>query len=87
MTAKRPFLSARSAFRLVLIAAAGLTTLAAAKAEEGTYAQRALCTADAFRVCGSEIPDVDAVKSCMIANKSQLSQACRSTFPKETASR
>jgi len=58
-----------------------------AHAEEGTYAQRVYCTPDAFRLCSSEMPDADAVKVCMLANKDKLSAACRATFPKETARR
>jgi hypothetical protein len=32
---------------------------------------------DAFRLCSSEIPDIDRVKACMIRNRSQLSPECR----------
>jgi hypothetical protein len=45
-----------------------------------TADQQQACTGDAFRLCGSEIPDVDRVKACMIRNKSQLSPECRAFF-------
>jgi len=72
-----------------LVVSVGLccTAIASAMADEGTYAQRVYCTPDAWRLCSSEIPDVDAVKACMLANKEKLSAACRATFPKETARR
>jgi hypothetical protein len=42
-----------------------------------TPEQEQACTGDAFRLCSSEIPDVDRVTACMVAKKSQLSPACR----------
>jgi hypothetical protein len=42
--------------------------------------QQQLCTGDAMRLCGSEIPDVERVTACMIRQKSQLSDGCRSVF-------
>jgi hypothetical protein len=73
--------------RLALVVVLGLAAAATARAEEATYAQRVACTPDAFRLCSAEIPDADAVKSCMIAKKAQLSAACRAMFPKEVVSR
>jgi hypothetical protein len=55
-----------------------LTTAASAYTQE----QQQLCTGDAMRLCGSEIPDVDRVTACMIAKQSQLSDGCRSVFRK-----
>ena len=45
-----------------------------------TQEEQAACQPDAFRLCGSEIPDVDRVTACMIARKSQLSPQCRAFF-------
>ncbi len=45
-----------------------------------TPEQQQACTGDAFRLCGSDIPDVDRVTVCMIRNKSQLSPGCRAFF-------
>ena len=39
--------------------------------------QEQACTSDAFRLCSSEIPNVDRVTACMVAKKSQLSPPCR----------
>ncbi len=73
--------------RLALIVLLAIAGVASANAAEATYAQRMACTPDAFRLCSSEIPDADAVKSCMIANKAKLSASCLATFPKEIVSR
>jgi hypothetical protein len=45
-----------------------------------TADQQQACMGDAFRLCSSEIPDIDRVKTCMIRNKSQLSPECRVFF-------
>ena len=45
-----------------------------------TPEQEQACTSDAFRLCSSEIPNVDRVTACMVAKKSQLSPGCRAQF-------
>jgi hypothetical protein len=56
-----------------------------------TPEQEQACTSDAFRLCSSEIPNVERVTACMVAKKSQLSPPCRAQFrgpePREAASR
>lgn len=67
---------------VIILGMAAATTVSFAHAEEASYAQRIACTPDAWRLCSDQIPDADAVKSCMIAKKAQLSAACRATFPR-----
>ena len=45
-----------------------------------TGEEQQACMGDAFRLCGSAIPDVDRVTACMVANKSHLSPGCRAYF-------
>jgi hypothetical protein len=45
-----------------------------------TPEQQQACSGDAFRLCSSEIPDVDRITACMIRNKTQLSPECRAQF-------
>lgn len=47
-----------------------------------TSEQRVACTPDAFRLCSSEIPNIDGVTACMRKNRSSLSSACRAVFGK-----
>ena len=61
-----------------LLAFGPMTTASFAYTQE----QQQLCTGDAMRLCGSEIPDVDRVTACMIAKQSQLSDGCKSVFRK-----
>ena len=53
----------------------------------GTAEQRAACTPDAFRLCSSEIPNVDRIVACMKRQKANLSSACRAVFHPEQAAK
>jgi len=67
--------------RLALLLATGLAAgLASSESHAYTAEQQQACMPDAFRLCSSEIPDVERVKTCMIRNKSQLSPECRAFF-------
>lgn len=66
--------------RVILIAAFCVGASASALAFTPTEAQRQACTPDAFRLCGSEIPDISRVTACMIAKKASLSAPCRAVF-------
>jgi hypothetical protein len=60
---------------------------ATAPASAYTPEQEQACSSDAFRLCSSEIPDVDRVTACMARNRTQLSPPCRAQFgpePRET---
>jgi hypothetical protein len=46
--------------------------------------QRRLCTNDVFRLCSSEIPDVERITACMRRQRASLSEGCRSVFGKPT---
>jgi hypothetical protein len=53
-------------------------------------ADKGACMADAFAVCAQFIPDRERVGSCLVANSSQISPACREAikrFIPETATR
>jgi hypothetical protein len=39
--------------------------------------ERAVCTPDVFRLCSSEIPNVDHIIACLKKEKPRLSEACR----------
>ena len=67
-----------SASRVLI--AAGLMLGMASSAHAYTAEQQQLCTDDAFRLCSSEIPDVDRVTACMVRHKTELSPACKSVF-------
>jgi hypothetical protein len=45
-----------------------------------TPEEQAACQPDAFRLCGSEIPNIDRVTACMVAKRAQLSPECKRYF-------
>ena len=45
-----------------------------------TPEEQQACQGDAFRLCSSEIPNVDRVTACMIARKAELSPGCKVFF-------
>jgi hypothetical protein len=44
--------------------------------------QRRLCTSDVFRLCSSEIPNVQRITACMHRQRASLSEGCRRVFGK-----
>jgi hypothetical protein len=53
-----------------------------------TAEQQQACMGDAFRLCGSEIPDVSRVGACMVRRQTELSPGCRVYFrPQESAAK
>jgi hypothetical protein len=54
--------------------------VAAHAADAPTAAQIAACTPDAQHFCLQHVGSRDAIKACMIAHKSQLSESCRAAF-------
>ena len=60
-----------------VIATLSLIATAAPALAEGTAAQRAACTGDAFRLCASEIPNVAGITACLHRERASLSAGCR----------
>jgi hypothetical protein len=44
-----------------------------------------MCTGDAMRLCGSEIPNVSKITACMIRQRTSLSSACRTVLERDLA--
>jgi hypothetical protein len=64
-----------------LVFGAALAAVALPSASRAyTPEEQAACQPDAFRLCGSEIPDIERVKACMIARRAQLSPECKRFF-------
>ena len=59
-----------------------LTMLPAAGRAFTEADQRRLCTGDVFKLCASEIPDVDRITACMHRRRASLSEGCRKVFGK-----
>ncbi len=44
-----------------------------------------MCSADAMRLCSSEIPDIPRITACMVRNRHHVSPGCRAVMERETA--
>jgi hypothetical protein len=67
-----------------ILAGVALAALSAAALPRAAHAytaeEQAACQPDAFRLCGSEIPNIERVKACMVARRAQLSPECKRFF-------
>jgi hypothetical protein len=57
-----------------------LLVLPAFAVAQGTPQQREACTPDAFRLCGTYMPDPDGVEACLRASGPRLSPPCYEVF-------
>jgi hypothetical protein len=65
-----------------VLSAMSMPTACFALNTDSTASERAACTADVFRLCGSEIPNVDRIVACLIVKKARLSAPCKSVLAK-----
>lgn len=72
----------RIVLKLAIVIASFMAVHAPALAEEyrGTFEQQLACTPDVWRLCVTEIPDVNRIVGCLRQNTSQLSESCRAVF-------
>jgi hypothetical protein len=64
----------------MLVTALSFSALWPEASDAYTFNEQQACSGDAFRLCSSEIPDVDRITACMIQNRDQLSPGCRAFF-------
>jgi hypothetical protein len=67
---------------LVAIATAALSASPSLSSE----AQQ-MCTGDALRLCGHEVPNVQRITACMVKNRAHVSPGCRAVMDREGAAR
>jgi hypothetical protein len=46
-----------------------------------------MCTGDAFRLCSSEIPNIDRITACMLKQRASLSSGCRTVMDRDLAAK
>jgi hypothetical protein len=46
-----------------------------------------MCTGDAMRLCGHEIPNVQRITACMVKQRANLSPGCRAVMDRDHAAR
>ena len=73
---------ARSTVRTgkLLIATTFAFAMLTSASQAYTAEQQQMCTGDAVRLCGADIPDVDRVTACMVRQRALLSDGCKAVF-------
>ena len=46
-----------------------------------------MCTGDAMRLCGHEVPNVQRITACMVKQRANLSPGCRAVMDRDYAAR
>jgi hypothetical protein len=44
-----------------------------------------MCTGDAFKLCGDEIPNISKITACMMKKRASLSTGCRAVMDRDLA--
>ena len=70
----------------LLFAIACAATALSARPTLASEAQQ-MCTGDAMRLCGHEVPNVQRITACMVRNRAQVSPGCRAVMDREGAAR
>ncbi|WP_035727402.1 hypothetical protein [Bradyrhizobium murdochi] len=71
---------------LLFAIALAATTLSARPGLAFSEAQQ-MCTGDAMRLCGHEVPNVQRITACMVRNRAHVSPGCRAVMEREGAAR
>ena len=70
---------------LVLAFAVSMSTLASTSSFAFSAEAQEMCTGDAMRLCGSEIPNVAKITACMMKQRASLSTGCRTVMDRDLA--
>jgi hypothetical protein len=78
-------LSSRAALLFAIAVAA--VALAAHPGPAFSSEAQQMCTGDALRLCGHEVPNVQRITACMVRNRAQVSPGCRAVMDRDHAAR
>ena len=70
---------------VALVVAASFSTLSATSSFAYSSEAQQMCTGDAFRLCGSEIPNISKITACMMKKRASLSTGCRAVMDRDLA--
>ena len=72
---------------MLLAFAASFSALSSSASFAFSSEAQQMCTGDAFRLCGSEIPNVAKITACMMKQRTSLSAGCRSVMDRDLAAK
>lgn len=73
--------------RIALLFAAAATALSVTLSPAFSSEAQQMCTGDAMRLCGHEVPNVQRITACMVKQRANLSPGCRAVMDREHAAR
>ena len=75
--------------RIALLFAIAVAATALSARPNLAFASEAqqMCTGDALRLCGHEVPNVQRITACMVRNRAQVSPGCRAVMERDHAAR
>lgn len=76
-----------SKIALLFVIATAATALSASPSFAFSSEAQQMCTGDAMRLCGHEIPNVPRITACMARNRANVSPGCRAVMDREGAAR
>jgi len=77
----------RLSSRAALLFAAAAVALAAHPGPAFASEAQQMCTGDALRLCGHEVPNVQRITACMVKQRANLSPGCRAVMDRDHAAR
>jgi hypothetical protein len=76
-----------SRIALLFAIASAATAISVAPSPAFSSEAQQMCTGDALRLCGHEVPNVQRITACMVRNRAQVSPGCRAVMDREHAAR
>ena len=72
---------------LLFAVACAAAALAARPGPAFSSEAQQMCTGDAMRLCGHEVPNVQRITACMVKQRASLSPGCRAVMDLDHAAR
>ena len=72
---------------LLFATAFAATALSASPGPAFASDAQQMCTGDAMRLCGHEVPNITRITACMARNRAHVSPGCRAVMEREHAAR
>ena len=73
--------------RNALLIAIAATALSVTPGPAFSSDAQQMCTGDAMRLCGHEVPNVQRITACMVKQRANLSPGCRAVMDRDHAAR
>jgi hypothetical protein len=72
---------------LLFATACAVTALSGTPSLAFSSEAQQMCTGDAMRLCGHEVPNVQRITACMVKLRAQVSPGCRAVMDRDHAAR